>query len=488
MKNILKSLIITIGAIIFTACGSSDESGPVSISTANFSISGSIQSAINTSPSYNPAPSIDNVSVIIPLYITNGELDVTILNPIPIDSQGYFKIEFDSTHIFDDTKIILVMGTNATALEDKIVGLVPLTGENETMTSFPVSKLINNLDLGEIKEINGTFVSTNTLESNVQNFSLDEATLISLARLDDAEAILINRYINTDVTTGTYFISNVRFIHEQSMELIRNQFPSIDSYLYAGYRVPMISNKTSLTDSYSNICAGSKKIEVVPPTEVQVVESNVIHSPSNPYINNNLSYHPTDPTTCEDIQMGFRVFNRGENFQLELSNIQGREIPSGYWTLKEDDQVQASFDLSVGSIFDTNGNYNILIPSVKVEVDTNHKFTKALIKWYKYDETIASYMEVTDPYIISSHVKGVNFFLQDYNGLDGNLTFEGLQFRSSNTTIADIQDGEVLASAFQNDWYFKGADESVNLVLDGFSIDVYFTEDARFNLDFQAPF
>ena len=480
MKNLIlfMSLIVTAG--LFIGCGSSS-SGDNNIvqddaTNSKASILGNITPTIQIGSENRDLSDIGDISQILALYLKGGEVDLTMTESVELTAQGDFDVELNSNITDDSTKVLLLMGSDSELIQNKIAGVVPLTGKYENMTSFPVSKIINDIYLGEITKENDKITSSNTLENNTDNFSLDAIVLESMAELDNIEKMALNRYLNTNTTTWIYFSPVIRFIHEQNINLIKNQFSLIEDYGYAGYRIGIYTNKESLFN-FNSICDGSKKIEIIPPANVEVLSSGRIISPTNPYINNNLSIIKTDSTMCADLDMGLWAFDRHDQLgEFTLANIKGKEIPSGYWIFKEDDEVRAAFDLSVGSIFDANNNYNVLVPVIKTEVDANNKLTNIIIKWYKYDKVTSSYVEVTDPYIITNHVKEISFFLQDHNGLENNLIYEHIYI--------DKKYGEISSSYFKNDWYFEGADENTNLVLNGFSLIVDYNEGVALNLDY----
>lgn len=400
---------------------------------------------------------IGDISEILALVIKDGSADVKNVTSVAVSNNGSFEASITPSA---NSKVLLLMKSDSEQIDLKITGVVPLSSSSSgSMTSFPTSNISSDIDLGDIRKENNETISTNTLESNIDNFSLEQNVLDKLIKLDDIDKMAINKYINYNKTTGVYFEPAINFAFEKiPVNRFSNQFTSISDYTYEGYRIPILTNKTSLLD-FTNLCNTTKRIEIVPPTTITEHGQANTFSQANPIVNDTIS--PDSIEMCNSNGLWIHHPYANNTISIEVSTIAGQTIPSGHWKLKEDGIEQASFDVSIGSIFDQNNNYRILIPTFQLQTDNNDKFTKFLIKWYLYNDATSQYEEVTNSSIISASIK--TFYL-DFHGtnLSGDNLGGNEQYDIVHIEGSDILKGEITASQFINTLYFQGATKNVN--------------------------
>ena len=145
------------------------------------------------------------------------------------------------------------------------------------------------------------------------------------------------------------------------------------------------------------------------------------------------------------------------------------DIPQGYWKVTSNDKTLAIFDFAIGSIFDKNKNFQILVPSPKFTVDKNYKITKIELKWYRYDYINKKYVEVIDEEVVKKFVDRCVFLITDYDGIDGNSD----RIDDSVDAIANWKDiYTTKITNFNQDWYVTGNTDNSKITVEKVMLSV----------------
>lgn len=195
------------------------------------------------------------------------------------------------------------------------------------------------------------------------------------------------------------------------MSEIKDQYSTPGDYSYDGYNIQFDFRAEDPRFDFEAIASQGESVAFVPPGTVTTTDpAGPEWGPGNPFKNDgspggwqvndgpdNLIYGDGDFAV---------VFPKNdaashEYVRLEFGPVSTRlagPIPAGYWHLTREGTTVASFDLAVGSPFynDDPAQPRVPIPSVEVVVDGSNSVTEIRFRWYYYDPSAGSYVEVQD--------------------------------------------------------------------------------------------
>lgn len=472
--------VVLISGLFIGCGGGSSSSGDDSTKSFKGKLS-SVSTGTKNLKSINPRAlsDIGDISEILAVPIKDGKADLSLTKTVPVSSDSRnFEVEFSSDDLESDTKWVFMMAKDSNTIEDKIVSFVSMSQGDNAMSSFPMSGITGDIDLGELS-LNGSETnSTKSISDNADNFTQEEAELLQMAKLDNSEKMIMNKYINTNTQTGIKYEGNIRFWYDANLS--KNQFFNVASYDYKGYRFQIDTNKYTQS-AFTSICNGDKRIKFLPPENIVIVDTNVTVTNATPFNDLNLVMSGSN-TACLDSNTTFgpNIYNDGISYEMQA--IKGKTIPKGYWKFKENEITVAAFDFAVGSIFNQDETLNIFLPSLKFEVDDNDKITKILVEWYRFDKELSQYIKVVNDSLISGFASSLQINFTDQNGTTGTRIEESINLGNDTGSVGNIITKEI--TEFQNNWYYKGHNIQSDLTLDGIVINIIFSEGVQVSIGF----
>lgn len=352
-KNIL---IIAVFTLLFVGCTDTqdeyartvDENGNVTdlvgdgdgSSSSSVSIKGTITSSSSRSVMGRALSDIGDISQIVAVAMDGGSTNLNKTKEVSVGSDGSFEVGFDSADSDSNTKWVLMMSKEGNTIEDKIAAFVSMSQGDDAMTSFPMSGASGAIDLGGLSLNGSETTSSNSISDNAANFTQEESELLEMAKLDNSEKMIMNKYINTDTQTGVSYSAYVKFWYDANLS--KNEFFNVADYDYGGYRIGLGSSHDDRSE-FNSVCNGDKKIEFIPPSSIIISDTNVTVSPENPFTDKSFVMDQAG-TACGDSNttFGANIINIG-GIGYEMQAIKGTIIPEGYWKFKEDGSNYSSF-------------------------------------------------------------------------------------------------------------------------------------------------
>ncbi len=407
----LKISLLFLLFIIFTGCSSSSSSSSSKeesnetvdtkqILDDSISLKGIISNElVNSSPAIKKSyANIGDISQIIAFPIENGSvINVNNQQSTTVASDGSFQFSFSQKV----NQIMMMVNESAVDLEDKFKGFVAVNEDkNIQLCNFPIQNATSNIDVGTLSITNNKTTSSNTISDISTSFDLDLSTLIGLTGLGNLEKMNQNRYLASLTEWDSPYLQYTLNIQNDT---------GANTY----------SNVSSFTNhqpfSYINTNQFTK-------TEFDSLKDTLkLTSPDNINIDYNVHYTESSNNTMLS-------FSYTENI-----------IPSGYFKIKHNNVTSTIFDLSLGNLQDNDGNFKTILPSVKIDVDSNDKLTGFTLNWYKYNLSTSSYEKITDLTVLEDIANKSNaytaatafnsegdeiFFSQDKFNFDNSIDFK----------------------------------------------------------------
>ena len=294
------------------------------------------------------------------------------------------------------------------------------------------------MDLGTVTASGDVGQSENSV--NAEDFSLNSAQLLSLAKNDDAFKSVKNFVINYDNATGVYYTLRPDFRWKGNYASINGAFQNPADYTYSHYGFQLDSNTTTITiDKICGINGQAQVIvDLVPPSDVTSINAKTFN-PGNPMSSANVMCSTAADGFIEAYQdpnsgSGFFATNRyGGVSQSYAAGLTGT-IPQGYWLYHEGDQLKGQFDVSVASPLGVDNRIKGFVPSIKVNSDQTGRITSVDIKWYTWDDSTSQYVELTDVTVLKYLIGTGNLYFD--NNTNGTRTYESIGFDPAiNTSV-----------------------------------------------------
>jgi hypothetical protein len=345
-----------------------------------------------------------------------------------INDDGSFSIGLDTTRDW----LLVLMDSTAAARTDQFIGYVALnTGTAENLLQLPLTtSTISSMDLGTITASGDVGQSQNSVSA--EDFSLNSAQLLSLAKNDDAFKSVKNFVINYDNATGVYYTLRPNFSWKGSYASINGAFQNPADYTYSHYGFQLDSNTTSIT--IDKICGTQGQaqviVDLVPPSDVMTTNAKTFN-PDYPMSSANVMCSTATDGFIEAYQdpnsgSGFFATNRyGGVSQSYAAGLTGT-IPQGYWLYHEGEQLKGQFDVSVASPLGVDNRIKGFVPSIKVNSDQTGRVTSVNIRWYTWDESTNQYVELTDVTVLKYLIGTGDLYFD--NNTNGTRTYESIHF------------------------------------------------------------
>ena len=356
--------------------------------------------------------------------------------------------------------LFLLINQDATTLEEKAVAFTSLLStQGESLALFPMDLASRNLDFGTLNLQNGDAVSSKSLESQSDVFTMEFNNLLQIAFHDNSFKHVKNEYVNTHQDTGEEFHERTRCCFNTSISNSLNKWMDLDTWNHtSGFnmRIDVFYPKGY---SYSDITSGIVDVEMVPPQTftLAIYEPPIVLGPTNPILasmalRDDIRQASSPPWLTGPAQSGM------DSYVLEFD---GREnLTNGEWKmnlLRSGGRSElALFDLQAVSPFTAGGAFIYYYPKFKVSVDSSKKITAIDIVWYSWNPYMNEYERVLD-------FSTFNRIIPNYavNIAYNQTNSEGI-VRDNGETFSDNPQHCKLV----NDWYVDNTINTDAIVLD----------------------
>jgi hypothetical protein len=256
------------------------------------------------------------------------------------------------------------------------------------MLKLPVGELIgNNLDLGTLEASDKDsleFSSNSTDTAITNNFSLSATELTQLARTDGNLRSIKNLYLNYNQAIGALVVIAPCFRWNPG------RIPSITSAYFDPALMASASKQYYFyIQGNPDLMLDSAQMSLVAPGPV--FAKNLDPSAAPTPLGTTIGPEYFCPSTSSPYHVYEYLYFVGA-------------IPSGFWTLKENNQAKAIFDLGCAYEEDSAGYPKICIPSPRIAINSDSIVTGLDIKWYIYTEN--GYEQLTDMTVLQKILTG----------------------------------------------------------------------------------
>lgn len=450
-------------------CGGGGSSTPAGGGTASLAVTGTIGTGFSFAPSRSASTMsasdnvVNRVTAIPNLAGVLNANSITRSKSASVAANGTFSLSLEK----DKNWILVLEDTNASSLTERFVGYVALKVDTDSsLLSIPTtSASATSLSLGTLSKSGDTGVSSTT--ASTSDFTLTAGQLGTLARTDDLFKSVKNLVINYDNTTGSYILPMPSFEFRGNYAGMENQYGIAGDYNYRSYQISLLPNMPGFT--VDNVCgAGKIKVELYPPAGATVTDrlGTNTYTSTNPITNDYAvcstasdgAREANEPTQTFPTPPGYGDFyssNReaslGYPIILEFGTGGGDglvgSVPAGYWRYEVNDVVKGQFDLAVASPW-TGSIIKALVPVLKVNRNvTTGLITSIDIKWYRPNDTLTGYVELTDTSVLKQLIEFTNIELENWSS--------GRRYENS-----FIDPSTVTSYTPTNPWYWTGTNSS----------------------------
>lgn len=435
-----------------TATGGSPTYNKITFSAqVGSTVSGSQLSALAQADTILALPFTDRIDV----------EDVRDAREATVAPDGTFSVELSQYY----PNYLLILLDKSLPKHEQILGYVALSDLDETLISLPVGNASGDIDAGKLTLEGDEAVSERDLESYTAEFGMTLSELQDRARSDDVLKRVKNLYANDH--ESRWWETDVHFAWRDTLDMAHNRNTDPYSYDFEGYGVLLWARNYESELPFWDIVEGNMDVAIHPPKNESGVEEIALSDGSTitgPFAND--AINPNDVE--ERVVKGETRYYAGDDdfsvakdgFGVSLSGpggtgAYGLPMARGYWTVTRNGSEIAWFDVAVGSPLDGEGNPTVPIPAFGFTTDGSGQVTGfAVDKWYSYDTSSQSYVEVRDMSLIDEAIS----FAQLYaNGPDPD----------SGGSIDEIQDEvddrgfSVDADEMDHSWYYGVPESSV---------------------------
>ena len=187
--------------------------------------------------------------------------------------------------------------------------------------------------------------------------------------------------------------------------------------LYSGY-VFYLDVAVDVGVTFDDIVDKKVSAEIVPPAEVRSVGGNEVWDRENPFFSDDdfeITVNPDGTRWAYNGVFGVDCDSSGRGLRFSVAGI--ATIVQGWWEIRVDGEVIASFDLGVSSPFDADGNPRVYLPSLQAVVDESTGLVSAFMTaWYVYDSVDSMYQVLDDFTNLAKYTEWVGLAWDDQAG------------------------------------------------------------------------
>lgn len=282
---------------------------------------------------------------------------------------GSFSLSLEKTRDY-----VVFLLRSAAPLPQRIAGYVTVGSGPESMLVYPFTAATGSVDVGEVQppaDGRGDAPGDQSIRKVAKSFDLQLDTILALAANDNAYKSIGNALINNDTVSG------VRYELEQSYQfandlqrLSKDSTP--DDYAFIGAAISIRTNDTRI--DFDAICAGTARIEVVPPVSFRDALGD--------------EWSPSSPMYSVDCMVeqphGIRVTRRIDDGRIEVGLRTIKEIPAGYFQVLYQGDLVAAFDLGLASPW-VDGKLGVPAAVPRLTMAADGSIERVDAAWYGLD-------------------------------------------------------------------------------------------------------
>ena len=358
------------------------------------------------------------VSHIASIPVIAGSPDLGQVQNTAIASNGSFSVAL--TPQANASTLLLLVNEHATTLEEKAVGFASLKSDNGAdLLLFPFDLASRSMDFGTLNLSNGMAVSSSSLESQQDAFTLAFDELLQTAYHDNLFKCVKNQYVNTSPDSYKGYWVRTRCKFESQLELATNEWNPISSWTWT----PGFNVRIDVTDpdgyQFQDVADGIVDLEVVPPqtfTIPTVSGPPLVISPSNPVLAS-MAFGDTYKRPNASLWVMNDPASPGtEGFLFEFDGEEN--LVNGNWKMnlvRGGTRTElALFDMQSIVPFTADGSFIYYLPSVRAVTDASGKITRIDMTWFAWNPFMNMYERVTDMSTFMRLVRNFNLTITDY--------------------------------------------------------------------------
>lgn len=412
---------LAVWMLLVGSCSSSSGGGTATgggTPSSSITFSGQVESTVSGSQ-LSASAQADTI-LALPFTDRIDVEDVRDAREATVAPDGTFSVELSQYY----PNYLLILVDTSLPKHEQILGYVALSDVEESLISLPVGNASGDIDAGELTLDGDEAVSERDLESYTAEFGMTLSELQERARSDDVLKRVKNLYANDH--ESRWWETDVHFAWNDTLAMAHNRNTDPNSYTFDGYGVLLWARNYESELPFWDIVEGNIDVAIHPPKNESGIEEIALSDGSTitgPFANDAI-----DPNNVEErIVKGETRYYAGDDdfgvakdgFGVSLSGggmAFGLPMSQGYWTVTRNGSEIAWFDVAVGSPLDSEGNPTVPIPSFGFTTDGSGRVTGfAVDKWYSYDRSSGSYVQVRDMTLIDEAIS----FAQLYaNGPD----------------------------------------------------------------------
>lgn len=381
-----------------------------------------------------PFSSDGSFSFVLPKSITVQELKSKFPDiELPPDIPDSYSFELDWLIVTVDTT------TNPVTVLD----MIQLTGNSnyDSLMLLPISSFTaDSFDLGLITS-GDSEKTTDTIEtvSTVTGESLK-----TLSRADNIMRSLKNVIQNCDIVNNKCKEARQSFAFTGTYTAIGTAYDKAINY--SGYQFYLDLNDYYGVSDFDGICPGSGSASIIytltPPSDIVINgttynQTNPMTTGTNPGVQ---EARGTDEMVCSLGKDGVFVWKKkdstGQWKEWGLQFITGdtpqeltTQMPQGQWVLQRNGNEIARFEFILANPVDTNGKPLVFVPAIRLrnngnDVNPGDPITHVEVKWYRWDDAVNDYVEITgnDLAMLDDLAGDFELAIGDWDGITGDTS------------------------------------------------------------------
>ena len=340
------------------------------------------------------------VSHIAAIPVIAGSPDLGQVQTTPVAVDGSFNVEL--TPQANVSTLLLLVNDDAATLEEKAVGFASLKSTNGAdLVLFPFDLASRSMDFGTLNLANGMVVSSKSLESQQDAFTLAFDEILQTAYHDNLFKCIKNLYVNSDPNIFKGYWERTRCRFESKLELATNTWNSISSWQYTpGFNMRIdVANPDEY--QFQDIANGVVDIEVVPPQTftIPIVSGPpLVISPDNPILSS-MAFGTVYSRPNASLWIEADPASPAGN--AYLFEFDGEEdLIGGNWKMNlirgSTKTELALFDMQSIDPFTADGSFIYYLPTIRVITEASGRVSRIDMAWFAWNPFMAMYERVTD--------------------------------------------------------------------------------------------
>ena len=270
--------------------------------------------------------------------------------------------------------------------------------------AFPNNNMTNTVNMGTLTEVGNETGSSSNIAQNAASFNVSQSALVSMSKIDDIMKFIKNDYINrgSGGSDYTYLMALTFNWVDGNSTNMSNGYTTLKDITncYEGFEVKILTDDPDFVkDKTTN---GTVLLSIVPPAKVIRhpgsfktligASTRLTNDKSTPLTTAVFGHHGD----YSDDYIFAAYANPNHYLKLVNSLFAAGgflNTGNGTWVIKKGTTEIAWFDLAITLPYQ-DGIFNVVVPSVKCNVDSAGKITGFNVKWLRYNKETKAFDEV----------------------------------------------------------------------------------------------